>query len=222
VSRGDRSPADGGDGHRGLVEGVRAGLEGHPTADAREARSKQWVLGALAELGQPFDEHAGPVHVTASAVVVGPRGTVLHLHKRLGRWLQPGGHLNPGEGPWEAARREAEEETGLRLSHLAEGPRLIHVDVHPAANGHTHLDLRYLVLASDEDPVPPPGESPVARWFGWDEAVAEADDALVGALLAARRQPEVESYDPVPAPTAARCRAARSDPGPGTGKMSPR
>ena len=70
-------------------------------------------------------------------------------------------------------------------------PRLIHVDVHDAANGHTHLDLRYLLIAPDRDPTPPPGESPEARWFGWEEATAVADPALVGALRAARLQPEV-------------------------------
>ena len=160
-------------------------------ADPREAASKQQVLDALARLHRPFDEDAGPVHVTGSAVVVGPRGTVLHLHKRLHRWLQPGGHVDPGERPEDAALREAQEETGLPLAHPVDGPRLIHVDVHPAAKGHTHLDLRYLLLAPDRDPTPPPGESPVARWFSWDEACAIADEALSGALRVAMREPEV-------------------------------
>jgi 8-oxo-dGTP pyrophosphatase MutT (NUDIX family) len=104
--------------------------------------------------------------------------------------MQPGGHLDPGEGPWDAALRESEEETGLALRHPEGGPRLIHVDVHDAAKGHTHLDLRYLLLAPDEDPAPPPGESPDARWYAWEEALAVADDALVGALEVARREPE--------------------------------
>ena len=145
-------------------------------------------------MASPFDEHAGPVHVTGSAVVVGRRGIVLHIHKRLHRWLQPGGHLEPGEGPWDAALRESHEETGLVVAHPVGGPRLVHVDVHSAAKGHTHLDLRYLLLAPDRDPAPPPGESPQARWFGWAEATAVADEALVGALRAARLQPEVGAW----------------------------
>jgi len=145
----------------------------------------------LERLASPFDEHAGLEHVTGSAVVVGRRGTVLHMHKRLHRWLQPGGHLQPGEEPSAAALRESREETGLELTHPDNGPRLIHVDVHDAAHGHTHLDLRYLLMASDRDPSPPPGESPEARWFEWEEAADVADEALVGALRSARRQPEV-------------------------------
>ena len=51
----------------------------------------------------------------ARRLIIGPRGVVLHRHKRLGLWLQPGGHLEPGETPWEAAARESIEETGLQV-----------------------------------------------------------------------------------------------------------
>ena len=173
-----------------LVAQVHAEVETHRGADQRERRSRADILRALTSLERPLDRHGDRRHVTGSAVVVGRRGTVLHLHKRLGRWLQPGGHLEPGEAPWQAARREAEEETGLALAQPSTGPRLIHVDVHSAADDHVHLDLRYLLFAGDEDPDPPPGESPQARWFTWDEAVAVADDALAGALSAARRAME--------------------------------
>ncbi|MDP9441404.1 MAG: NUDIX hydrolase, partial [Actinomycetota bacterium] len=74
------------------------------------------------------------------------------------------------------------EETGLPLHDPAGGPQLVHVDVHPGPRGHTHLDVRYLALAPDLDPAPPPGESQQVRWFGWDEALAVADAGLVGAL----------------------------------------
>jgi hypothetical protein len=43
------------------------------------------------------------------------------------------------------------------------------------------------VHAPDDDPQPAPGESPNARWFGWDEAEAIADAGLLGGLRAARR-----------------------------------
>ena len=150
--------------------------------DLRERRSRLRLLQALDRLPGPFARLAGPAHVTGSAIVIGPRGVLLHRHKRMGIWLQPGGHLEPGEAPWQAARREASEETGLTVRHPPGGPRLVHVDVHLAPLRHVHFDLRYVLLAGDGDPRPAPGESQDVRWFTWPEAVAVADDGLAGAL----------------------------------------
>jgi 8-oxo-dGTP pyrophosphatase MutT (NUDIX family) len=172
---------------------VRSAIEAHDPGDQREIDARETILKELDRLEKPFDENGDPIHVTGSAVVVGSRGTILHLHKRLSRWMQTGGHLELGEMPYDAALRESEEETGLRLAHPLGGPRLLHVDVHPAADGHTHLDLRYLLLGPDAEPSPPPGESPHARWFTWPEALDRSDVALTGALRAAQRQPEAAS-----------------------------
>ncbi len=168
------------------TEELRGLVEGHEPASSREVEARERFLSELGRLRAPCDEHAGPVHVTASGLVVGRRGTVLHRHKRLGIWMQPGGHIDAGESPAAAARREATEELGLAVEHPAAGPLLVHLDVHDAAFGHTHLDLRYLLLGADDDPHPPPGESPDARWCSWDEATALADAGLSDALPIAR------------------------------------
>jgi 8-oxo-dGTP pyrophosphatase MutT (NUDIX family) len=165
---------------------VHAAVDARVPADERESGARARILAELERLPSPFDEDADPIHVTGSAIVVGTRGAVLHLHRRMGIWLQPGGHVEPGETPWDAARRETIEETGLPVRHPPGGPDLVHVDVHPAPRGHVHLDLRYLLLAPDDDPSPGPGESPEARWFTWDAACAIADESLRNALWAAR------------------------------------
>lgn len=161
---------------------VRRAVADRAPVDDREARSVARTLAALDRLDHPLDEHADPVHLTASAIVTGPRGTLLHRHKRLGIWLQPGGHIDAGEEPEDAAVRETAEEAGIAARHPAAGPQLVHVDVHDGGRGHTHLDLRYLLLAGADDPAPAAGESPAVRWFDWDEAVAAADPGLVAAL----------------------------------------
>jgi len=168
------------------TEGLRALVESHRPGSPREAAARERFLSELARLTTPCDEHADPTHVTASGIVVGQRGTVLHLHKRLGIWMQPGGHIDAGETPPVAAQREATEELGLTVEHPASGPLLIHLDVHEAALGHAHLDLRYLLLGADAEPQPPPDESPEARWFDWGEALDIADPALRDALPVAR------------------------------------
>jgi 8-oxo-dGTP pyrophosphatase MutT (NUDIX family) len=157
-------------------------VSAHEPADERERTSRARFLAELGRLDRPWDQRADAVHVTASAVVVGPRGTLLHLHRRLGRWLQPGGHLEEGEAPHEAAVREVAEETGLTGRHPASGPMLLRIDVHPAALGHTHLDLCYLLEVPDAEPAPGEGESQEVRWWGFEEALEVADEPLAAAL----------------------------------------
>ncbi|MDQ3708872.1 MAG: hypothetical protein M3387_06130, partial [Actinomycetota bacterium] len=74
-----------------VVALIRREVTALQPSDEREATSRQRFLDALQRLPRPLDSHADPVHVTASAIVVGRAGTVLHRHKRLGIWLQPGG-----------------------------------------------------------------------------------------------------------------------------------
>ena len=114
---------------------------------------------------------------------------MLHLHRRLRDLGAAGRAHRPGETPWDAALRETIEETGLAVRHPDGGPVVVHVDVHPGGRGHTHLDLRYLLLAGDADPAPPEGESQEVHWFSWDDAIERADPGLVGALRALRPPP---------------------------------
>lgn len=159
--------------------------------DARERDSIAAFLDESARLTSPYDEHADKVHVTGSAIVVGDRGVILHRHKRLGIWIQPGGHIDAGEEPWTAARREASEETGLPVEfgvpsgEWVDGrPPLLHVDVHPGPRGHRHLDLRYLLHAPAVDPAPPADESQDVHWFQWHRAIALAEPGVAGILRA--------------------------------------
>ena len=167
---------------------VRRSVAERTPIDAAERANIARFLGHYDVLADPMDRERDLIHVTGSAIVTGPRGVVLLRHRRLGLWLQPGGHIEPGETPWEAALREATEETGLMLRFAAFGddgvPPLVHVDVHAGGRGHTHLDLRYLVDGGHADPDPPAGESQEIGWFAWPDAVERATDARLTALLA--------------------------------------
>jgi 8-oxo-dGTP pyrophosphatase MutT (NUDIX family) len=164
-----------------VLADLRDAISAFDAATAREVASRTRFLAELDRLADPFSRDADPVHVTGSAIVTGSRGTVLHWHKRMGGWLQPGGHIDTGETPWDAALRETREETGLPVRHPAGGPRLFHLDAHPAGP-HFHLDLRYLLVSADADPAPPPGESQQVRWFTLAAAMQLADDALIDGL----------------------------------------
>lgn len=170
---------------------LRSSLAAHVPGDADEVRSLARTRRLLDWLRAPLDEHADPTHVTGSAIVRDGAGRVLlHRHKRLGIWLQPGGHLEPGEGPWDAAVRETREETGVVASHPAGAPLLVHVDVHEGPRGHVHLDLRYLLHADGRAALTPAeGESPDVAWRSAEAAAAIGDRSLRAALTAALALP---------------------------------
>lgn len=167
---------------------VTASLLARVPVDDREAASVERALVELARLAEPFDRHADPVHVTGSGVLTRDGAVLLLRHRLLGIWVQPGGHLEPGETPWEAARRETAEETGLEVRLVTadddQPPALLHVDVHHAAHGHIHLDLRYrLRVEGDPLPRPPAHESQAVAWFSLGDAAAVADPGLKGLLV---------------------------------------
>jgi 8-oxo-dGTP pyrophosphatase MutT (NUDIX family) len=54
-------------------------------------------------------------HFTVAVFVVWEGKVLLHRHRKLGMWLPPGGHIEEGELPDEAAVREVWEETGVRV-----------------------------------------------------------------------------------------------------------
>ncbi|HEY2825425.1 MAG TPA: NUDIX domain-containing protein [Gemmatimonadales bacterium] len=124
-----------------------------PGPDARAAAAKWRILDLLRAGPSVFTRaHYDPGHITASAIVISERGdeVLLVFHKRLARWLQPGGHIDPGDhDTLAAARREVLEETGVLVG---DDVALIGLDVHaiPAARGepdHLHHDLVFRMRA---------------------------------------------------------------------------
>lgn len=89
-------------------------------------------------------------HLTASAWITDPEGekAVLLHHRKLGIWVQPGGHVDDEDDSLQlASRREAAEETGLSSLKLKQAG-IFDVDVHriPARRqeaAHWHLDVRF-------------------------------------------------------------------------------
>jgi 8-oxo-dGTP pyrophosphatase MutT (NUDIX family)/L-amino acid N-acyltransferase YncA len=195
-----------------LVATVRSSVASRSAVDARERASIDAFLAAfdaLIEDGKyPLDEHAALTHVTASAIVTSDAGVLLHRHKRLSMWLQPGGHMDADETPWDAARRETIEETGIApvagaLMGSTENT-LVHVDVHPGPRGHTHLDLRYQFTSPAIAPNPPEGESQEVAWFSWADAIAIAEPGLEGVLRALQPgEPVIRPADTSDAPSCA-------------------
>ena len=146
-------------------------LEAHPEDAARTMPIVELVRN------EPRCLHRDcfPGHVTASAWIVTSdrRVSLLTLHKKLGRWLQLGGHADGHALVHEVALREAREESGLAQLTLVTGARglvPLDVDVHAIPMfkdepGHWHHDVRYLLIAGPDQQIARSAESEDLRWF---------------------------------------------------------
>lgn len=113
---------------------------------------------------------------TVAVFVIDQGRVLLHWHRKLSRWLPPGGHVEPNELPDEAAIREVAEETCQVIRLLGERGldiadpglprqliRPIGIQLEDIALGHQHIDLIYFAeLATTDQPALP---SQVG-WFG--------------------------------------------------------
>lgn len=158
-------------------------LRSHRPEDSREAADVARCV-ALVQDHADFSDRTlyVPGHATASAVVVArsPEPSVLLIfHEKLQKWLQPGGHVEPGEVDLRgSARRELLEETGIDLPLGAF--EMFDVDVHriPArgdAPAHEHFDARFLAVTAERPRPSVAIQDPCdARWFTPGE-LASAD-----------------------------------------------
>ncbi|MSR87107.1 NUDIX domain-containing protein [Candidatus Peribacteria bacterium] len=140
-------------------------------------------------------------HFTATAFVIDSKRRVLLLwHKRLQRWMPPGGHVDEDETPEDAAKRECKEETNLDVEivgdsdpdlfalnpsegHMLKKPIAMLLENIPASversePAHQHIDFLYRArpLNEDEAKEMAKDESDGMRWFTKEE-VAKLDEA---------------------------------------------
>lgn len=175
-------------------------LEAYRSRHADEAAVVDRIAALAEAHADCFDRTCRPGHLTGSAWVVSADGErhLLMLHRKLGKWLQPGGHAD-GQTDLEAvARREAEEETGLiGFETIADAVALVplDVDVHdiPARyspdgelieDAHEHHDVRFLLRVTGDESLVPNEESHELRWCLAEEVRTLTSEPSVLRLLA--------------------------------------
>ncbi len=160
-------------------------LRAHADACAGRSEVVEEFLALLDDPGDPFVRARLAGHFTASAWLVardGRRALLTH-HRKLGIWVQPGGHADGDRDLARAALREAEEESGL--AGLRIEPEIFDLDRHwiPERRdvpGHWHYDVRYVVHAEGGEEFVVSGESHALAWR--DIGAIAGDPALDASL----------------------------------------
>lgn len=148
---------------------------------AQLAEAANWVArtGDIFRRAKPATPER---HLVSYVVVVDPAGDAVFLvdHVKAGRWLPPGGHVEPGEHPAVTARREAEEELGVTADvGLHHEPLFLTITTTVGIDGgHEDVSLWYVLVADRRTEfVLDSSECHGGRWWRINE-VAGADPAL--------------------------------------------
>ena len=135
-----------------------------------------------------MDRQTSGRHFTVAVFVVRDGKVLLHHHRKLGMWLPPGGHIEAGELPDEAALREVLEETGLEIELVGERRedvddpvqlrRPAGVQLENIGPGHQHIDLIYFAKPIGSTEIRAEFATDKVGWYGpgdWDEMAVNAE-----------------------------------------------
>ena len=155
-----------------------AAIDAYGARHADEAHTVARFHEFVAANVQCFERTLQGGHVTGSAWLVDPAGqeVLLTHHKKLGIWVQLGGHADGDPDTFAVAHREAMEESGLVGIALATGyrdasggARIFDLDIHaiPARGSelaHLHYDVRYALCATNGTEFRVSSESRALAW----------------------------------------------------------
>lgn len=128
-------------------------------------------------------------HFTASALILDRAGghVLLLHHRKLDRWLQPGGHADGDPDLLGVALKEVEEETGLKqVRPLWREPFDLDIHVIPARKEvpeHDHYDVRYLLEGDRNEELVQNWESKGFQWLSLEEAGKWAEGESISRML---------------------------------------
>jgi 8-oxo-dGTP pyrophosphatase MutT (NUDIX family) len=155
----------------GSREALLGELRAHDPADEHERAMRDRLVAFVEAHAGAFERALAIGHVTASAWIVDASRTraLLTHHRKLGRWLQLGGHADGETDLRAAALREAREESGLRSLRFAQDA-VYDVDVHaiparPGEPAHDHYDVRFALEADPGEPFVVSEESHELAWI---------------------------------------------------------
>jgi 8-oxo-dGTP diphosphatase len=149
--------------------------------DALEASHRDDALAWIdsgADLCRLAKPATPPKHLVSYFAVIADQQILLVDHRLADLWLPTGGHVEPGEHPRDAVRRELREELGIVPDHEVEEPLMITCTTTVGETaGHTDVSLWYVVRVSRKQELHyDVSEFAGVRWFSWDDVPAHRAD----------------------------------------------
>ena len=168
-----------------LLENIAA----HTPFDETEAAHQQALLSFVQNHRRFYKRTLATGHTTGSAWIINPAHThalMLH-HKKLSRWLQPGGHVEHDANLLATALREAREETGIIDCRIVSNA-IFDLDIHTIPTNkketeHLHYDIRYLLEAQSNALPVVSDESNEVKWFTLKEIAAINDEPSIRRMI---------------------------------------
>lgn len=158
---------------------IQAYLDFYP----QERKNIHILLDQASTSSNLLDRKRVAGHITASAIVIEDSKLLMIFHPFFKKWLQPGGHVEQGETPLDAAKRELVEETGFQANlHSWHKNHIIpfDIDIHfiptnekKEEESHFHYDFRYL-LCIDKNAVVKGRRDHELAWIHFEQIEEES------------------------------------------------
>lgn len=155
------------------MNSIQDSLNSYKTKYPKEGDLVDTFVSVLTSYQKPFSRESRKGHFTGSAFVISSDFTKLLMthHKKLGIWIQLGGHCDGNEDVYSVALREAKEESGLEtLTPFFDTPEIFDIDRHlipqyKDVEEHFHYDIRYLFIADHHEKLVVSDESMDLQWI---------------------------------------------------------
>ena len=175
------------------MDRIRRVLQAYRPCNEQEARDREVMLYALDRLDSPLLRDNPIAHFSASSWIVNPARdkALMAWHNIYRTWAWTGGHADGEADLLSVALREAVEETGIEaiapISRDIYSIEILPVNSHikrgAFVSSHLPLNVTYLLLADDSQPLrPKPDENSAVAWLPLAEAAENREEPFMAVI----------------------------------------
>jgi len=175
--------------HRNYLLGL---LSDYETKVHTEMKMQERMIAFIKQYADCFERTLSVGHITGSAWVVNAKRDSVFLlhHRKLDKWLQPGGHSDGDPHTLNVALRETHEESGVCASHISPVSQgIFDIDIHRIPQrkneaAHFHYDVRFLLEMDEQQKLIINAESNELAWIELAKIKDYSDEPSILRMIA--------------------------------------